>query len=281
MSVKIITDSGSDTGLIKDAGLETVPLTVRFGEEEFQDNVDLSHRAFYERLVESDVLPQTSQPSPALFEDAIQRGLADHDEVLLVLISSKLSGTYQAARLAAQEFENVWLVDTENVAVGEKILVQLALKLARSGRSAAEIAAVLEEKKKDVRLVALLDTLEYLKKGGRISGAVAFAGGVLNIKPVVAVRNGLVELIGKARGSRKGNNLLVQEVEKAGGIDFDLPWELGYTGLDTTLMEKYIQDSKEILGYDSLDISYASVGGAIGTHAGPGAVAVAFFAKDH
>lgn len=281
MSVKIITDSGSDTGLIKDAGLETVPLTVRFGEEEFQDNVDLSHRAFYERLVESDVLPQTSQPSPALFEDAIQRGLADHDEVLLVLISSKLSGTYQAARLAAQEFENVWLVDTENVAVGEKILVQLALKLARSGRSAAEIAAVLEEKKKDVRLVALLDTLEYLKKGGRISGAVAFAGGVLNIKPVVAVRNGLVELIGKARGSKKGNNLLVQEVEKAGGIDFDLPWELGYTGLDTSLIEKYIQDSKEVLGYENLDISYSTVGGAIGTHAGPGAVAVAFFAKDH
>lgn len=281
MSVKIITDSGSDTGLIKDAGLETVPLTVRFGEEEFQDNVDLSHRAFYERLVESDVLPQTSQPSPALFEDAIQRGLADHDEVLLVLISSKLSGTYQAARLAAQEFENVWLVDSENVAVGEKILVQLALKLARSGRSAAEIAAVLEEKKKDVRLVALLDTLEYLKKGGRISGAVAFAGGVLNIKPVVAVRNGLVELIGKARGSRKGNNLLVQEVEKAGGIDFDLPWELGYTGLDTSLIEKYIQDSKEVLGYENLDISYSTVGGAIGTHAGPGAVAVAFFAKDH
>ena len=281
MSVKIITDSGSDTGLIKDAGLETVPLTVRFGEEEFQDNVDLSHRAFYERLVESDVLPQTSQPSPALFEDAIQRGLADHDEVLLVLISSKLSGTYQAARLAAQEFENVWLVDSENVAVGEKILVQLALKLARSGRSAAEIAAVLEEKKKDVRLVALLDTLEYLKKGGRISGAVAFAGGVLNIKPVVAVRNGLVELIGKARGSKKGNNLLVQEVEKAGGIDFDLPWELGYTGLDTSLIEKYIQDSKEVLGYENLDISYSTVGGAIGTHAGPGAVAVAFFAKDH
>lgn len=280
MSVKIITDSGADLGSVSHKDLEIVPLMVRFGDEEFLDGVGLDGRQFYERLVESDALPQTSQVTPFAFEQAMDRGLADHDEVLVITISSKLSGTYQSANLAAMDKENVWLVDSENASLGEGILVELALMLADKGYCASEIASVLNEKKKQVHLVALLDTLEYLKKGGRISSTAAFAGSVLSIKPVIGIVDGAVSVLGKARGSRKGNNLLVSEVSKAGGIDFDLPWALGYTGLDDSLLKKYVEDSKEVLGYGDVDAPVCLVGPAIGAHAGPGAVAVAFFAKD-
>ena len=134
-------------------------------------------------------------------------------------------------------------------------------------------------KKEYICLIAMLDTLEYLKKGGRISAAVAFAGGLLNIKPVVNVKDGVINMLGKARGSKQGNNLLVQEIEKTGGIDFDLPILLGYSGLSDALLKKYIPDSAPLWenGIDTL--RYTSIGSVVGTHAGPGAVAAAFFAK--
>ena len=279
MSVKIITDSGSDMSCAKDDLLECVPLNVRFGSEEYQDGVNLSHEEFYSRLEGCDTLPATSQPSPALFEEAMKRALAQHDEVVVITLSSKLSGTYQAARLAADDDERIHVVDSENVALGQRILVQLALELAKIGKSVDEIVRVLDEKKKDVRLIALLDTLDYLKKGGRVSSAAAFASSVLSIKPVIAIEEGEVHVIGKARGSKKGNNFLIEEVRKAGGIDLDLPFALGYTGNDTELIERYIADSKEILGLQDVETDYYSVGSAVGTHAGPGAIAVAFFAK--
>ena len=131
-----------------------------------------------------------------------------------------------------------------------------------------------------VIIVAMLDTLEYLKKGGRISAAVAFAGGVLNIKPVVSVDKGEIVMLGKARGSKQANNLLIQEIEKAGGVDFDRPVLLGYTGLSTMLLDKYIEDSKSLWTHAKSELSSTVIGSTIGTHVGPGAVAVAFFKKN-
>ena len=126
----------------------------------------------------------------------------------------------------------------------------------------------------------MLDTLEYLKKGGRISAAVAFAGGVLNIKPVVCVDKGEIKMLGKARGSKQGNNLLVQEIDKAGGVDFDKPVLLGYTGLTDTLLKKYVEDSKALWAHAKSELNTSVIGSTIGTHVGPGAVAVAFFKKN-
>ena len=146
--------------------------------------------------------------------------------------------------------------------------------------SAKEIAENLEKEKKHIIIVAMLDTLEYLKKGGRISAAVAFAGGVLNIKPVISVDSGEIIMLGKARGSKQGNNLLVQEIEKAGGVDFEKPVLLGYTGLNDTLLKKYVEDSKELWAHAKSDLNVQVIGSVIGTHAGPGAVAVAFFKKN-
>ena len=155
----------------------------------------------------------------------------------------------------------------------------MAIKMAEEGLSAEEIAQKLEEEKENIVIVALLDTLEYLKKGGRISKTVAFAGTVLNIKPVVSVVDGEILMLGKARGSKMGNNLLVQEIEKAGGVNFDKPVMLGYTGLSDALLKKYIEDSKYIWEEGLEEVRYTVIGSVIGTHAGPGAIAVAFFKK--
>ena len=130
------------------------------------------------------------------------------------------------------------------------------------------------------KVIALLDTLEYLKKGGRISKTVAFAGGVLNIKPVVTVQDGVVALIGKARGSRNGNNLLVEKINQSGGVDFSLPVLLGYTGLNSALLDKYVEDSRGLWAEELDSIPKTLLCSIIGTHVGPGAVAVAFFRKN-
>ena len=158
-------------------------------------------------------------------------------------------------------------------------LVELAIKLLDEGKSAKEIAEILEEEKKKIIIVALVDTLEYLKKGGRVSKTVAFAGGLLNIKPVLSVTQGEINMLGKARGSKMGNNLLVEEIGKAGGIDFSKPVLLGYSGISDALLLKYIEDSRHIWEGNLDEIRYTSVGSVIGTHAGPGAVVVAFFKK--
>ena len=137
--------------------------------------------------------------------------------------------------------------------------------------------AKLEEEKEKIVLVALVDTLEYLKKGGRISKTVAFAGSLLNIKPVIALEDGEIKMLGKARGSKMGNNLLIEEINKAGGVDFNKPLLLGYTGMSDFMLIKYVEDSRHVWEKGRKEVPYTTIGSAIGVHAGPGAVAVAFF----
>lgn len=280
MSLRIIIDSGSDIlpHEAKELGLIHLPLKAVFGGEEFKDAVNLTHEEFYNKLIESDDLPTTCQITPADYISALEQ-CAD-DEVLIITLSGKLSGTYQSACIAAAEFDDrVAVVDSESVSLGIRILVQRAISLRDEGKSVHEIARSLNEEKKRIRLLALLDTLEYLKKGGRISKAVAFAGTMLSIKPVVTVADGEVVLVGKARGSRQGNNLLREMVMQGGGIDFDKPFCLAYSGLSDALLKKYIEDSGDLWSYATDNLPIATVGCAIGTHVGPGAIAVAFFEK--
>ena len=282
MAVQFIIDSASDIlpGEARELGLIHLPLTVLFGEEAYRDAVDLTHEGFYEKLVENDVLPTTSQIPPGEFAVAYEKVVEAGDEAVVITLSGKLSGTHQSAVIAAEGCEDrIFVVDSENVTIGERILVQLGLVLRNQGLSAREIAARLDEEKKNIRLLALLDTLEYLKKGGRISAATAFAGGLLSIKPVIAVEDGLVAMKGKARGSKQGNNLLRQLVEECGGIDFQKPFALAYSGLSDKLLQKYIDDSGELWQVMAEFLPISTVGCTIGTHAGPGAVAVAFFAN--
>lgn len=279
MKTRIIVDSTADLMPAYKERVQVVPLTVHFGDEEYVDGVTIDHKAFYEKLVETDVHPSTSQATPAAFAAEFEKAKQAGESAVVITLSSKLSGTYQSAVIAAQDYENIYIVDSESVAIGGGILVELALKLMDEGLDAKAIAEKLEEEKKKIVIVALVDTLEYLQKGGRVSKTVAFAGTLLNIKPVIAVTRGEILMLGKARGSKQGNNLLVQEIEKAGGVDFFKPVLLGYTGLSDALLCKYIEDSKHIWEGNLDDVRYTTIGSVIGTHAGPGAVAVAFYKK--
>lgn len=281
MSVKIIVDSTADLTPEAEKRVRVVPLTIHFGQQEFIDGVTINSRKFYEMLIESDVLPTTSQASPFAFGEAFEEAAADGSQVVCITCTSKLSGTYQSAVIAAEDYEGkVYVVDSRNIAIGSAILIQYALELADRGLSAEEIAWKLMQKREKVRLIAMLDTLEYLKKGGRISSTVAFAGSLLNIKPVISIEGGEIKMLGKARGSRQGNNLLVQEITKAGGVDFTKPLLLGYTGLNDALLQKYIADSAALWEGNADVLPQTVVGSVVGTHVGPGAVAVAFFCAE-
>lgn len=281
MSVQLIIDSSADMNktLCDENGIILVPLRTVFGETEYLDGVDITPYEFYEKLIESDELPKTSAASIYDFQSALEPVLRSGDDAVIITISSRLSGTYQSACIAADENPGrVFVVDSMNVSVGTRVLADYAIRLRDEGLPAGKIAEKLTASVGSIRTIALLDTLEYLKKGGRISKAVAFAGGVLGIKPVVAVHDGEVAFLGKARGSKQGHNLLITSVHAAGGIDFSMPVRMGYTGLDSSLLQKYHQDSPdEWTQHVSMDDA-VHIGACIGTHVGPGAVALAFFA---
>ncbi len=280
MSVRIIIDSTVDINPKLKNRFTIVPLTVHFGSEEYIDGVTITHKQFYEKLIESDVLPTTSQATPIAFAEVFEEVAAAGDTAVVITIASQLSGTFQSALVAAQDYEGkIFVVDSRTAAIGSGILAELALNMARGGASASEIFDKLLEMRDRVCLVALLDTLEYLKKGGRISKTAAFAGNLLSIKPVISVKDGVIHTLGKARGSKQGNNLLITEINNAGGVDFDLPLLLGYTGLSDAMLNKYIEDSSGIWQGNVDELTTTAIGSVIGTHAGPGAVAVAFFKK--
>lgn len=280
MKTRIIVDSTADLMPEFKSRVHTVPLTLHFGSEEFIDGGTIDHKKFYEKLIESDVLPTTSQGTPAAFSKEFEKAAQAGECAVVITLASKFSGTYQSAMIAAEDYENVFVVDSGSAAMGSGILVELAFRLLDEGKSAKEIARTLEEEKKKIVVVALVDTLEYLKRGGRISKTVAFAGAMLNIKPVLSVIDGEISMLGKARGSKQGNNLLVQEIDKAGGIDFSKPVLLGYSGISDALLLKYIEDSRHIWEGNLEQVRYTTVGSVIGTHAGPGAVVVAFFKNE-
>ena len=280
MSIRIITDSASDMSPAEHPALRVLPLSVTFGTDVYMDGVDIDHQRFYEMLVERDELPKTGQVNPYAFSQTIAEAREAGDEAVIITVGAKLSGTNQSARTALAEAPggDVFVVDSNNVTLGERVLVEYALRLVDEGRSAAQIAAAVEAVRDRVVVIGLLETLEYLVRGGRLSAAAGAVGTLLNVKPVVAAEDGLIVQLGKARGSKNGRNLLNQKVEKAGGVDFSMPLALGYTGLSDTVLKKYIEDSAALwAGHTEGELSIHTIGATIGTHVGPGAVAVAFF----
>lgn len=280
MSIRIITDSASDMSPAEHPALRVLPLSVTFGTDVYMDGVDIDHQRFYEMLVERDELPKTGQVNPYAFSQTIAEAREAGDEAVIITVGAKLSGTNQSARTALAEAPggDVFVVDSNNVTLGERVLVEYALRLMDEGRSAAQIAAAVEAVRDRVVVIGLLETLEYLVRGGRLSAAAGAVGTLLNVKPVVAAEDGLIVQLGKARGSKNGRNLLNQKVEKAGGVDFSMPLALGYTGLSDAVLKKYIEDSAALwAGHTEGELSIHTIGATIGTHVGPGAVAVAFF----
>lgn len=278
MRVRIVVDSVADVTEAVKERLTVVPLSISFGQEQYTDGVTLTREQFYEKLAGSDVLPTTSQPSPDAFARVYEEAIAAGEEVVVLAVSSKLSGTYQSAMIAAQDYPaHVYVVDTLHVALGEGVLAEYALRLADGGMGAAEIAGELVKARERVHLYAVVDTLEYLQRGGRVSRAVALAGGLLSIKPLVCVKDGRLDIAGKARGNKQCNALMNKEIESIGGIDFDMPMLVGYTGISDRLLKRYLVESAEMWRGHQPQTTLLS--GIVGTHAGPNAVVVAFFAR--
>lgn len=279
MCTRIIVDSSANVSQsIKDR-LQILPLTLHFGNNEYIDGVTIDNEKFYKLLETSDELPGTSQATPAMFEEIFDDIKANGDSAVVLTLASKLSGTHHSAVLAAQDYDNIYIVDSATASLGTGVLAAYALSLADSGMAAEDIAATLEKEKENVCIIAMLDTLEYLKRGGRISKTVSFAGSLLHIKPIISLIDGELNVLGKARGSKQGNELLTAEIEKSGGIDFERPVLLGYTGLSDALLQDYISESKSMWEKLPLGIDITTVGSIIGTHAGPGAIAAAYFKK--
>lgn len=278
MSVKVIIDSTTDVVPAVRSRCAVVPLSVRFGDEEYIDGVTIDHVTFYEKLMVSAQLPTTSQPTPDAFAQAYETALAAHDQVLVLTLSAALSGTYQSAVIAAMDYPGkVWVVDTRNVSIGAGILAELALDLADQGKNAEEIAKTMEKERGNVRIFAMVDTLEYLKKGGRISKTVAFAGELLAVKPLIFIDDGEIKMAGKARGVKQANLQLNKFFQEAGQMDSGKPALLGYTGLSDIPVKKYAEESDGM--WEPYKNRVCPIGCTIGTHGGPGAYAAACFVK--
>lgn len=279
MSTKILIDSTAN--LLPQHREQTlvVPLNVRFGEEEYIDGITITNEEFYQKLEQADTLPTTSQPSPEAFRKVYQEITDAGDEAVVITVASKLSGTCQSANIAAAEFDNIYVVDSDNVAVGSGVMTEYALRLLEEGKGAKEIKDILDEEKKNVHLIAMVDTLKYLKMGGRISGVVAFAGELLNIKPIVEVYDGVIRQISKARGTKLGNQALLQEINKVGEVDFTRPVLFGHSGQTDTGVRQFLESSQDFWKNGDVPNHSVLMGSVIGTHAGPGIVAIAFFKK--
>lgn len=279
MAVKLITDSGCDLSVTEAAELDVllVPMTVRFGQEEFRSGLDITNEEFYDKLTGSSELPTTSQPTPYDFESVYQKVIAAGDEAVVLCVSSDLSGTYQSASIAADGLEDrIHVVDTRVVTVVQRLLLEYAIYLRSQNATAAQIAEKLNKKKEYARAFAVVDTLEYLIKGGRLSKTAGAIGSMLGIRPVLTLADGALEVAGKARGS-KGAITMTNKLIGEMAIDFSMPVALGYTGSDPAVIDAYlIADDSPWAGRE---IPVYQVGSTVGTHTGPGLFLVAFFEK--
>lgn len=279
--IRILTDSASDIlpAEAEQLGVTVIPLNVTLEDGTIlRDGVDMTPSAYYEILAGCRKLPTTSQPSPELFENFFLEAAAAGDEVIGIFLSHALSGTYQCAKLAADmaNVDNVLFVDSGHVCLSEALLVRLAVQLRDSGKTAGQIAAILEHAKEHLHLVAAIDDLKYLRKGGRLPAAVAVAGGMLGIKPLITIQDGKVAMAGKARGLPGAYVALFKKVEEMGGINPAFPALAGYTisPREVTPIQTYLRDNLQ-----QEDLLVRQIGCVIGTHAGPGAFGIAFFDK--
>ena len=280
MAVKLLIDSSSDidSAEAKDLGVYMLPIPITFGEEEYMDGENISRSEFYDKLVGCTHLPKTSMVNEFRFNEAFESIVNGGDEVVAIVLSSQLSGTYNAAVAAAEKYKDkVYVVDSLSATAGIKIMAEYALTLISQGKSAKEIFDILESKKSKVQVRAMVDTLKYLKKGGRVSPLLAFAGELMGIKPMIAVIKGKVEVIGKVLGAKKAATYINDEIAKVGGIDFDMPFYVLYSGNDQSKIDSYISSNTAVLGASG--VRKSCLGATIGTHTGPGVIGIAFFSK--
>jgi DegV family protein with EDD domain len=274
MAVRVVTDSAADldADLAAELGVRVVPLTIRFGSDEFVDRQDLTPAEFYARCAASPVLPETAAPSPGAF-DAAFRGLFDEgaDTVVCINLSSGLSATMQSAQNAARGLEgrDIRIIDSRSVTWGLGSQVVAAARAANDGASADEVVRLVEDMVPRTRVYGSLDTLENLKKGGRIGNAQALLGTLLSIKPLVAVADGVVEEAGKARTRSKALKVLVEKVAEAGTVE-----NVAVMHGQAPDLEEFLELLGAVHPRDAIHVG--DIGATIGVHAGPRVMGVTF-----
>lgn len=280
MSFRIITDSASDIPQETAAkwDITVMPVHTMFGEDEYLDGVTLSPAQFFDKLVNTGIVPRTSQVTPFEFGQEYKKAVDAGESVLCITMSAGVSGTYQSACTAAMEYDGkVKVIDSRQFCISLYVLVRYACICRDRGMSMEETAQAVEKVKDRVHVISVFDTLEFLKLGGRISSAAALAGNLLSIKPVITVREGLVEVISRARGSRKALQKAVEFIRQVGGIDETMPSCLGFTGQSDKVLTSFISNYARQYADRLRDLPIVPVGATVGTYAGPGAVALAFF----
>jgi DegV family protein with EDD domain len=277
-TVRLVTDSSCDlpSDVVEAHGIEVVPLSIRFGEEELTDGVDLDAKAFYDKMAAFDGLPETAAPSPGAFETAFRaQAAAGADAVVCINLSSALSATMVAAQNGAKALDgevDVRVVDSKSITAGLGTMLRVAAQAAESGASADEIVALIEDMRERVHVFGGLDTLENLKKGGRIGGAQALVGSLLSIKPIVDISSGSVEEAAKVRTRKKQMLALRDLLVQAGEVEHLTVCD----GLASDV-DEFFEVIAAVHDRDSLGRS--TIGPVIGTHGGPGMIGLTWFDK--
>ncbi len=280
--IRIVTDSAADfePWEIEQKNISVVPLSVIFGEKEYKENIDLNKERFYELLKTEKEMPRTSQPSPQDYLDLIDEARENGDDIIIITISSGLSGTYQSvvATKELSEYDRCFIIDSLNGTGGERMSVEYAVRLRDEGKTAEEIVEKVSALREKVVLYTVMDTLEYLHRGGRISGTVYKIGSIAHIKPIMHVsKEGKAEIPAKAMGTSKGIDFVVKHVEKD-MPDEDFPFYIMFT--ENKKNGEILRERLEKIGVFVPEERIIPVGAVIGTHIGPGACAVVYIGKE-
>ena len=276
--IRFLVDTASDYTVeeIQAKGMEIVPMHITFGEADYRDGYDLTKDRFYELLTSNEAFPKTSQPTPQDFVDIFEEAEEKGDELICILLSSKLSGTFQSAMLAKNivEYDKIHLVDSLGATHMIRFMTDYAQELAEAGKTAKEIVAELDEMKSKIKVLAVVDTLEYLCKGGRVNKATAAIGEVAKVKPMITVAEGEVAVIGKSLGKNKAIGNLLKALEEC-EVDERFPiYSLSTLGTENCeAFEKRLTDA----GYSFKE--RLQIGATIGTHVGPGVFGMIFVTK--
>lgn len=280
MGIRIVIDSTSDVTdeIIKKYNLKVVPLTVNFEKESYLDKIELSTKEFFEKLAAADKLPTTTLVSPGAFVEAFSEILLEGDQVLGLFLASEFSGTYDSARMAKDMIGSgdIHIIDTRSVCLGSFALILEAIELVEQNKAIEDIVEILEKLSEKIIAVAALDTLKYLEKGGRLSKGQAVVGSLLNVKPIIAIVDGKIQVIEKIRGKNKAVKWFDEWIKK-NNYDLSDKTVLLFHGRayeQLKLLRETIEEK-----YKIKSIIEQEIGAVIGTHAGPGVLGIGFLNK--
>lgn len=280
MKIKLMIDSAADAPaeLVVKNNITVVPLSVNFGDKSYKDQVEINPRDFFKKLETTTEHPTTSQVSPGDFLTAFEEALKDYDHILYISLSSKVSGTHSGALMAKEMLGNdrITIVDSKTASAGIALLAKKASEDIQAGKSIQEITENIKINREKLRTYVFVDTFKYLEKGGRVNKGKAIIGGLLNIKPVLTVTDGEINLVDKPRGRKKALNKIVDHIKEDRHM-INKEEVMFHIGADENLFYYLKEKTEDVIQFEK--VSTSEVGSIIGTHTGPNVVAVTYFTK--